>query len=30
MRTRYRCQELKTGKIYLVPGLMQCKPVLNR
>jgi hypothetical protein len=30
MRTRFRCQELKTGKIYLVPGLMQCKPVLNR
>ena len=30
MRTRFRCQEIKTGKIYLVPGLMQCKPVLNR
>ena len=29
MRTRYRCQEVKTGKIYLVPGLMQCKPIIN-
>ena len=30
MRTRFRCQEVKTGKIYLVPGLMQCKPIINR
>jgi hypothetical protein len=30
MRTRFRCQEIKTGKIYLVPGLMQCKPIINR
>jgi len=29
MRTRFRCNEIKTGKIYLVPGLMQCKPILN-
>lgn len=26
MRTRFRCSEIKTGKVYLVPGLMQCKP----
>jgi len=28
MRTRFRCTELQSGKIYMVPGLMQCKPVL--
>lgn len=28
MRTRYRCKEENTGKIYLVPGLMNCKPIL--
>ena len=28
MRTRFRCTELQSGKIYLVPGLMQCKPVV--
>jgi len=28
MRTRFRCKEESTGKIYLVPGLMNCKPVL--
>jgi hypothetical protein len=25
MRTRYRCVESATGKIFLVPGLMQCR-----
>lgn len=29
MRTRFRCTEIKTGKIFLVPGLMQCKPIIN-
>ncbi len=28
MRTRYRCIELDTKKIYLVPGMMQCKPLM--
>lgn len=30
MRTRFRCTELQSGKTYLVPGLMQCKPVINQ
>jgi hypothetical protein len=25
MRTRYRCVESATGKVFLVPGLMQCR-----
>jgi hypothetical protein len=25
-RTRYTCKEVTTGRIYLVPGLAQCKP----
>jgi len=25
MRTRYRCVEASTGKVFLVPGLMQCR-----
>lgn len=29
MRTRYRCQELKSKKTYLVPGMMQCKPIIK-
>ena len=29
MRTRYRCIELDTQKIYLVPGMMQCKPLIT-
>jgi hypothetical protein len=29
MRTRYRCTEIRSGKIFLVPGLMQCKPKVN-
>lgn len=29
MRTRYRCAEIRSGKIFLVPGLMQCKPKVN-
>lgn len=28
MRTRYRCMERGTGRVYLVPGLMQCRPQL--
>jgi SprT protein len=28
MRTRYRCKEESSGRIYLVPGLMNCKPIL--
>lgn len=24
IRTRYRCKELSTGRVYLVPGLMPC------
>ncbi|MBL7813213.1 MAG: SprT-like domain-containing protein [Bacteroidetes bacterium] len=27
-RTRYTCIEESTGKMYLVPALMQCKPVV--
>ena len=30
MRSRYRCIEEKTGKIYLVPGLMEVEVVLNQ
>ena len=29
MRSRYRCIEENTGKIYLVPGLMEVEVVLN-
>lgn len=25
-RTRYTCKEVSSGRIYLVPGLAQCKP----
>jgi hypothetical protein len=28
LRSRYRCQELTTGKWYFVPGLMEVKPKL--
>lgn len=28
IRTRYRCKELSTGKVYLVPGLMPCQITL--
>jgi SprT protein len=28
-RTRYTCKEVSSGRIYLVPGLMQCKPITD-
>ncbi len=29
-RTRYTCKEIRSGRIYLVPGLAQCKPILPK
>jgi hypothetical protein len=29
LRTRYRCIEKASGKTYLVPALMPCKPLLK-
>jgi SprT protein len=28
-RTRYTCKEVSSGRIFLVPGLMQCKPIVE-
>jgi SprT protein len=28
-RTRYTCKEVRSGRIYLVPGLAQCEVVVN-